>query len=123
MVQRNAEPAQGCLPGHSANAVAFRAVVLPTMCAVLVCFALYCTQLCFCCHAGWQYAGSFVQGETKPCGDHDLGAMWECPFLASLSTGTPADTSQAAGEARVVGSVLAQWPCQGMRLGPRCIRQ
>ena len=49
--------------------------------------------------AGWQYAGSFVQGETKPCGDHDLGAMWECPFLASLSTGTPADTSQAAGEA------------------------
>lgn len=47
--------------------------------------------------SGWQYAGSFVQGETKPCGDHDLGAMWECPFLASLSTRTPADASQAAG--------------------------
>ena len=73
--------------------------------------------------AGWQYAGSFVQGQTKPCGDHDLGAMWECPFLASLGTGTPADTSQAAGEARRAERVLVQWPCQRMILRAGHTRQ
>lgn len=34
--------------------------------------------------AGWQYVGSFISGKSKPLGDHDLGAMWECPFLTAL---------------------------------------
>lgn len=35
-------------------------------------------------HAGWQYKGSFIKGKSKPFGKHDLGAMWECPFLTPL---------------------------------------
>ena len=34
--------------------------------------------------AGWQYVSSFINGKSKPLGNHDLGAMWECPFLTAL---------------------------------------
>ncbi|KAL3142936.1 hypothetical protein ABBQ38_003221 [Trebouxia sp. C0009 RCD-2024] len=34
--------------------------------------------------SGWQYKGSFINGQSKPFGKHDLGAMWECPFLTPL---------------------------------------
>lgn len=34
--------------------------------------------------SGWQYKGSFIKGKSKPFGKHDLGAMWECPFLTPL---------------------------------------
>lgn len=37
-----------------------------------------------CMDAGWQYKGSFINGQSKPFGKHDLGAMWECPFLTPL---------------------------------------
>ncbi len=35
-------------------------------------------------NVGWQYKGSFIKGKSKPFGQHDLGAMWECPFLTPL---------------------------------------
>ena len=42
-----------------------------------------CTNWCG-MDAGWQYKGSFINGKSKPFREHDLGAMWECPFLTAL---------------------------------------
>ena len=48
--------------------------------------------------AGWQYKGSFINGKSKPLGKHDLGAMWECPFLTPLQERSHAkDSSEASG--------------------------
>lgn len=46
---------------------------------------------------GWQYVGSFINGKSKPLGDHDLGAMWECPFLTPLQE--PSGDEQRSSEA------------------------
>ena len=49
-------------------------------------------------NAGWEYKGSFIKGKSKPFGEHDLGAMWECPFLTALQGPNNAQpSSEAAG--------------------------
>ena len=46
---------------------------------------------------GWQFVGSFINGKSKPLGDHDVGAMWECPFLTPLQE--PHGDAQGSSEA------------------------
>lgn len=49
--------------------------------------------------AGWQYVGSFINGKSKPLRDHDLGAMWECPFLTALQEPASAQrSSEVSGD-------------------------
>ena len=36
------------------------------------------------CSAGWEFKGELPAGRSRPCGDWDMGAMWECPFLQPL---------------------------------------
>lgn len=33
---------------------------------------------------------------SKPLGDHDLGAMWECPFFTSLTSSSNNSTSNSS---------------------------
>ncbi len=34
--------------------------------------------------AGWSCSGPFIKGKSRPCGEWDLGEMWECPFFVCL---------------------------------------
>lgn len=74
---------------------------LPTSCyyqAVPVQSAVWLHQR-LCMDAGWQCKGSFIKGQSKPFGKHDLGAMWECPFLTPLQ-----EPSNALGSSAAPGS-------------------
>ena len=45
--------------------------------------------------SGWEYQGQLENARSKPCvdgEDYDLGAMWECPFLADLGKGSSKDS-------------------------------
>lgn len=39
--------------------------------------------------AGWEFKGELTEGRSAPCGDWDMGAMWECPFLLPLPPPPP----------------------------------
>lgn len=39
--------------------------------------------------AGWEFKGELPAGRSRPCGDWDMGAMWECPFLQPLRRPPP----------------------------------
>ena len=56
--------------------------------------------------AGWQYKGSFINGKSKPLGEHDLGAMWECPFLTALKDpNSTKPVSESSGKDGAAGAL------------------
>lgn len=46
--------------------------------------------------AGWEYKGSFIKGKSRPLGEHDLGAMWECPFFTAVASSSSDNASSTA---------------------------
>ena len=66
--------------------------------------------------SGWQYVGSFINGKSKPLGNHDLGAMWECPFLTPLHEPSNAQRSSEAS-----GSTSRAQALRGDQLYVMCV--
>ena len=78
--------------------------------------------------AGWEFKGELPAGRSRPCGDWDMGAMWECPFLQPLGPPPPQPPPQptpsaAAGapasvaQANAGGPALADEAAGGLRAG------
>jgi len=55
---------------------------------------------------GWEYVGELTEGRSAPCGDWDLGDMWECPFLVPLPA-PPAPGNGYAGASTTAGRARA----------------
>jgi hypothetical protein len=56
------------------------------------------SQFIHLCGAGWRCEGDFAEGAPRPCGEWDLGEMWECPFFIA-----PPDLDAAPSTAALHG--------------------